>query len=72
MKNHNPERIISDIASTLKPEYRYDSKEDFALWQERTRILCAGIHTDAQKCISAYSCNNMHTRSFKRNADFNR
>ena len=37
MKNHNPERIISDIASTLKPEYRYDGKEDFALWQERSR-----------------------------------
>ena len=37
MKNHNPERIISDIASTLKPEYRYDGKEDFSLWQRRSR-----------------------------------
>ncbi len=37
MKNHNPEKVISELVSEIVPEYRYDGSEDFKSWQMRAR-----------------------------------
>lgn len=37
MRNHNPEKIISEITAEIVPEYRYDGSEDFKCWQKKAR-----------------------------------